>query len=118
MHLHGQIPERGDDGYGTNELRGGIEPILDDGVAVQDILDVGCDLGIRQREMRADDEPSGSPAAVGPIDKLRWSLCHVNPITDTQIQDAKQTIANHPRDMIAHLLRRRRDDHDRTVRRS
>ena len=25
-------------------------------------------------------------AEVGPIDKLRWSLCHVNPITDTQIQ--------------------------------
>jgi predicted amidohydrolase YtcJ len=25
-------------------------------------------------------------AAVAPIDKLRWSLCHVNPITDTQIQ--------------------------------
>jgi predicted amidohydrolase YtcJ len=25
-------------------------------------------------------------AAVGPIDKLRWSLCHVNPITDIQIQ--------------------------------
>jgi predicted amidohydrolase YtcJ len=25
-------------------------------------------------------------AAVGPIDKLRWSLCHVNPITDVQIE--------------------------------
>jgi predicted amidohydrolase YtcJ len=30
-------------------------------------------------------------AKVGPIDKLRWSLCHVNPITDTQIQ-AVQTL--------------------------
>jgi predicted amidohydrolase YtcJ len=29
-------------------------------------------------------------AAVGPIDKLRWSLCHVNPITDAQIQAVKQ----------------------------
>ena len=27
-----------------------------------------------------------SAAEVGPIDKLRWSLCHVNPISDTQIQ--------------------------------
>jgi predicted amidohydrolase YtcJ len=25
-------------------------------------------------------------AAVGPIDKLRWSLCHINPITDDLIQ--------------------------------
>jgi len=25
-------------------------------------------------------------AKVGPIDELRWSLCHVNPITDAQIQ--------------------------------
>ena len=30
-------------------------------------------------------------AKVGPINKLRWSLCHVNPITDTQIQ-AVQTL--------------------------
>jgi predicted amidohydrolase YtcJ len=28
-------------------------------------------------------------AQVGPIDKLRWSLCHVNPITDAQIQAVK-----------------------------
>jgi predicted amidohydrolase YtcJ len=30
-------------------------------------------------------------AKVAPIDKLRWSLCHVNPISDTQIQ-AVQTL--------------------------
>ncbi|HEY7165722.1 MAG TPA: amidohydrolase family protein [Candidatus Binatia bacterium] len=29
-------------------------------------------------------------AAVGTIDKFRWSLCHVNPITDAQIQTVKQ----------------------------
>ena len=29
-------------------------------------------------------------AAVGAIDKFRWSLCHVNPITDPQIQTVKQ----------------------------
>lgn len=28
-------------------------------------------------------------AQVAPIDKLRWSLCHVNPITDAQIQAVK-----------------------------
>jgi predicted amidohydrolase YtcJ len=28
-------------------------------------------------------------AQVGPIDKLRWSLCHVDPITDTQIAQVK-----------------------------
>jgi predicted amidohydrolase YtcJ len=29
-------------------------------------------------------------ATVGPIDKLRWSLCHVNPITDALIQAVVQ----------------------------
>jgi len=29
-------------------------------------------------------------AQSGPIDKLRWSLCHVNPITDVQIAQVKQ----------------------------